>query len=68
MVARVEAASGKELAKIETGRPLGTGPVLLGNDLLLCGNDGTLHVVEAAGAKIGERKTECSSQASDESR
>jgi outer membrane protein assembly factor BamB len=43
VVSRVEGASGKELAKLETGHPLGAGPVLLGNDLLLVGNDGTLY-------------------------
>lgn len=44
VVSRLEGASGKELAKLETGHLLGAGPVLLGNDLLLVGNDGTLYV------------------------
>jgi outer membrane protein assembly factor BamB len=46
VVWRVEAGGGKELGKIETGRPLGTGPVLLGDGLLLSGHDGTLYRVE----------------------
>jgi outer membrane protein assembly factor BamB/TolA-binding protein len=46
VVWRVGAADGKELGKIETGRPLGTGPVPLGNGLLLSGHDGTLYRVE----------------------
>ncbi|MBN1588192.1 MAG: PQQ-binding-like beta-propeller repeat protein, partial [Pirellulales bacterium] len=46
VLVHVEGASGKELAKLETGRPLGTGPVLLGENVLLVGNDGTLYVSE----------------------
>jgi hypothetical protein len=45
VVSRVDAASGKELGKLETGHPLGTGPVLLGEQILLSGNDGTLYMV-----------------------
>lgn len=44
-------AKGAELAKIETGRPLGTGPVPLGRQLLLGGHDGTLYRVEQPQAK-----------------
>jgi hypothetical protein len=43
---RVESATGKELAKIETGCPLGTGPVRLGDQLLVGGRDGSLYKVE----------------------
>jgi len=32
------------LGKLETGRPLGAGPVLLGADVLLVGGDGTLYL------------------------
>jgi hypothetical protein len=46
VVWRVEAASGNELGKIDTGRPLGTGPVALGQQLLLGGHDGCLYLVE----------------------
>ncbi len=46
VVWRVDARSGKELGKIETGRPLGTGPVLLGKQLLLGGRDGSLYQIE----------------------
>ncbi len=52
VVWRMDAATGKELARDETGRPLATGPVLLentgplGNQLLLGGHDGTLYRIE----------------------
>ncbi|MHC4176450.1 MAG: outer membrane protein assembly factor BamB family protein [Planctomycetota bacterium] len=46
VVWRVDAETGEELGKIETGRPLGTGPVLLGKQLLLGGRDGSLYIVE----------------------
>ena len=46
VVWRVDARSGEELGKIETGRPLGTGPVLLGKQLLLGGRDGSLYQIE----------------------
>lgn len=46
VVWRVDAESGKELGKIETGRPLGTGAVLLGRQLLLGGRDGSLYEIE----------------------
>jgi len=42
---RVEPATGRELAKLETGYPLGTGPVRLGDGLLVGGHDGSLHKV-----------------------
>jgi len=44
IVTRVEGASGKELARIETGHPLGAGPILLGSKVLLAGSDGTLYL------------------------
>jgi outer membrane protein assembly factor BamB len=43
---RLESATGKELAKIETGCPLGTGPVPLGDGLLVGGHDGCLYKVQ----------------------
>jgi hypothetical protein len=46
VVWRVDARTGKQLGKIETGRPLGTGPVLLGHQLLLGGRDGSLYKIE----------------------
>ena len=46
VVWRVEASTGKELGKIDTGRPLGTGPVPLGEQLLLGGRDGSLLEIE----------------------
>ena len=46
VVWRVEAASGKELAKLESGYPLAAGAVLLGEGLLLSGHDGTLYLVD----------------------
>lgn len=46
VVWRIEAATGKEVGKIDTGRPLGTGPVLLGKHLLIGGRDGSLYKVK----------------------
>ena len=46
VVWRVEAKTGQELGKIDTGRPLGTGPVPLGEQLLLGGRDGSLLEIE----------------------
>jgi outer membrane protein assembly factor BamB len=42
---RADAATGKELAKVDTACPLGTGPVLCGQKLLVGGYDGTLYEV-----------------------
>jgi outer membrane protein assembly factor BamB len=42
---RVDAATGKELGKVETGYPLATGPVAFGGQLLVGGHDGTLYEV-----------------------
>jgi len=42
---RAETATGNEVAKIETGYPLGTGPVKLGDGLLVGGHDGSLYMV-----------------------
>jgi outer membrane protein assembly factor BamB/TolA-binding protein len=41
----VSSSSGQALKKSELGEPLGSGPVAFGNRLLLCGNDGSVHVV-----------------------
>ena len=46
VVWRVERASGKELSKVETASPLGTGPVALGNRLFVGSHDGCLYEVE----------------------
>jgi len=46
VVSRLDTAAGRETAKIDVGRPLGAGPVLLGDQLLLAGHDGTLYLVE----------------------
>ena len=43
---RVEPATGKELGKIETGQPLGTGPVPLGDGLVVGGHDGCLYTLK----------------------
>ncbi len=51
VVWRVKADSGAELAKIETGYPLATGPVRLGDQLLVGGSDGCLHTVDLTNAK-----------------
>ena len=44
---KVDAQTGEELAKIDVKEPLGTGPVVLGKRLLVCGGDGTVHIVSA---------------------
>jgi len=43
---RADPATGKELAKIDTGYPLATGPVRLGDGVLVGGHDGTLYKVQ----------------------
>jgi outer membrane protein assembly factor BamB len=43
VVWRVDGKTGKELAKADAPGPLATGPVLLGNRLLLGGHDGSLY-------------------------
>ncbi len=43
---RVESATGKEVGSVETGYPLGTGPVRLGDVLLVGGHDGSLYKVK----------------------
>jgi len=43
---RVEADTGKQLGRIDTQRPLGTGPVLRGTQLLIGGHDGTLYELQ----------------------
>ncbi|MHC4399164.1 MAG: outer membrane protein assembly factor BamB family protein [Planctomycetota bacterium] len=43
---QIDAAKGSELAKVETGRPLGTGVVELGEGLVVGGHDGCLYKVQ----------------------
>jgi len=43
---RVKADTGKQLGRIDTQRPLGTGPVLRGTQLLIGGHDGTLYELQ----------------------
>ncbi len=43
---RIDAAEGRELARMELGRPLGTAPVLLGRDVLVGGRSGSLYRIE----------------------
>jgi outer membrane protein assembly factor BamB len=45
VVARVDAATGKELATTEVGQPLGSAACLLGSELFLSGSDGVIHRV-----------------------
>jgi outer membrane protein assembly factor BamB/TolA-binding protein len=45
-VLKVDAASGKQLAKLEVGRALASGPVSLGGHLFVGGADGTLYKVK----------------------
>ncbi len=46
VVWRVDAADGRPGGKIETGIPLGTGPVARGANLLIGGTDGTLYLLD----------------------
>jgi len=45
VVWRVEASSGKELGKVDIGRPLATGPVLWGDRIVIGGPDGSLYQI-----------------------
>ena len=47
VVWKVDAQTGEELAKIDVQEPLGTGPVVFRKRLLVCGGDGTVHIVSA---------------------
>ena len=43
---QISGQTGEEQARVEIGEPLGTGPVQFsGNRLLVCGDDGTIHVI-----------------------
>jgi hypothetical protein len=44
------ASNGQEVGNTKLGEPLGAGPVAYFERLLLCGNDGTLHVILTASA------------------
>lgn len=46
VVWRADPNTGKELAKIEVGCPLGTGPVAFGEKILVAGHDGSLYTCE----------------------
>ncbi len=43
---RVDATDGSELARVELGRPLGTAPVPVGQDVLIGGRTGNLYRIE----------------------
>jgi outer membrane protein assembly factor BamB len=45
VVWRADGKTGKELGNVDVAAPLATGPVLLGNRLLLGGYDGSLHSI-----------------------
>ena len=42
---RMSGATGEEVDKTELSEPVGSGPISYNGSLLLCGNDGTLHVL-----------------------
>jgi outer membrane protein assembly factor BamB/polyhydroxyalkanoate synthesis regulator phasin len=42
---RVSGETGEELNRSELSEPVGSGPIAFNDRMLLCGNDGTLHVV-----------------------
>lgn len=46
LVLKIDAASGKQVAKLEVGRPLASGPVALGGRLFVGSADGTLYEVK----------------------
>ena len=43
----IASATGQEIGSTDLGEPLGSGPIAFQERLLLCGNDGTLHVIRA---------------------
>ena len=43
---RVDAKTGKELGKVETGRALATGPAAMGNQVFVGGTDGSIYEVK----------------------
>jgi outer membrane protein assembly factor BamB len=46
VVWRIDPATGQEIAKVETSYPLATGPVPLGDRLLVGGHDGSLYEID----------------------
>jgi hypothetical protein len=42
-VLKIDAASGKQSAKLDVGRPLSAGPVSVGQHLFVAGSDGTIY-------------------------
>lgn len=46
-VLKIDAASGKQSAKLELGRPLASGPVSLGGRMFVGGADGTLYEIKS---------------------
>ena len=46
VVWRISAAGGKELGKVDAGCPLGTGPLVVGSQVLVGGHEGSLLVVK----------------------
>lgn len=52
MIWQTDRESGNELVHVDVGEPLGTGPVAFaGNRLLVCGGDGTVHIVTLPSAE-----------------
>ena len=46
MVCRISAADGKELGKVDAGCPLGTGPLVVGERVIVGGHEGSLLEVK----------------------
>ena len=46
IILRIDAQTGKQQAKIETNRPLATGPTPYGDNLLIGGHDGCIHQIK----------------------
>ena len=46
VISRIAVADGKEAGKVDTGCPLSTGPVLVGDRLFVGGSDGSVNAVK----------------------
>jgi hypothetical protein len=62
VVWRIATATGDEAGRLDVGEPLGAGPVAYQERLLLCGNDGTLHVIPSPTAAAPPTTSSASGQ------
>lgn len=54
---RISGATGKEVSKTDLNEPLASGPIAFGGRLLLCGSDGSMHVVSMPAKAAAESAT-----------